>query len=74
MSHTLQRTLEELASASDAADGLRRRDEMMREIVHTEYLAAAIDAEQPIRVSQVSVLVFDRSGHVPVAIMVLGPP
>jgi DNA-binding IclR family transcriptional regulator len=74
MSETLQRNIETLSAGSDAADVLRRRDELMREIVHTEYLATTIDPGASIRVSQISAPVFDRSGAASTAIMLLGPP
>jgi DNA-binding IclR family transcriptional regulator len=69
--HTAQ-TL--LADTPDAVDVLRRRDELLREIVHTEYLPTTIDAESAVRVSQMSAPVFDRLGNVSGAIMMLGPP
>jgi DNA-binding IclR family transcriptional regulator len=68
------RAMDALAAEPDAADVLRRRDELMREIVHTEYLPATIDATGTVRVSQMSAPVFDHTGGVSVALMVLGPP
>jgi DNA-binding IclR family transcriptional regulator len=69
-----ERALTKLAAEPDALDVLRRRDELMREIVHTEYLPARIDGDGKLRLSQMSSPVFDRFGRVTVAIMVLGPP
>jgi DNA-binding IclR family transcriptional regulator len=63
-----------LADEPDALDAQRLRDDMMREIVHTEYLPTAIDHKAMLRVSQMSAPVFDRFGNVPAAIMLLGPP
>lgn len=68
------RAMDALAAEPDAADVLRRRDELMREIVHTEYLTTAIDPAATVRVSQMSAPVFDPTGAVAVALMVLGPP
>jgi DNA-binding IclR family transcriptional regulator len=69
-----QKALSRLADHPDAVDLLRRRDELMREIVHTEYLPTTIDAESTLRVSQMSAPVFDGSGNVACAVMMLGPP
>jgi DNA-binding IclR family transcriptional regulator len=69
-----QKALAELADNPDAVDLLRRRDELMREIVHTEYLPTTIDVESSVRVSQMSAPVFDGAGNVAGAIMMLGPP
>jgi DNA-binding IclR family transcriptional regulator len=69
-----QTALARLADNPDAGDLLRRRDELMREIVHTEYLPTTIDAESTVRVSQMSAPVFDGSGNVACAVMMLGPP
>ena len=46
----------------------------MRQMMHSEYLPAALDdASAPMRVTQMSAPVFDRSGRISVAIIVLGP-
>ena len=46
----------------------------MRQMMHGEYLPAGLDdAGAPLRVTQMSAPVFDRSGRVAVAIMLLGP-
>jgi DNA-binding IclR family transcriptional regulator len=74
MSEKLQSTIETFSAEADAVDVLRRRDELMREIVHTEYLPTTIEAGASIRVSQMSAPVFDRNGAVSTAIMMLGPP
>jgi DNA-binding IclR family transcriptional regulator len=70
----LQNAVKQLATEPDAIDVLRRRDELMREIVHTEYLPTTIDPVSTMRVSQMSAPVFDRYGNTPAAIMLLGPP
>ena len=68
------RAMTSLAAEPDADDVLRRRDALMREIVHTEYLPAAIDPETTVRVSQMSAPVFDSVGRISASIMMLGPP
>jgi DNA-binding IclR family transcriptional regulator len=45
----------------------------MREMVQSEYLPTEIDDNAAPRVSQLSAPVFDRSGRVASAIMMLGP-
>jgi DNA-binding IclR family transcriptional regulator len=70
----LAAALETLTERPDADDARRARDELMRQMMHSEYLPAALDdANVPLRVTQMSSPVFDRSGRVTVAIMVLGP-
>jgi DNA-binding IclR family transcriptional regulator len=69
-----ERALAKLAENPDAVDVLRRRDELIREIVHTEYLPTTIVSDTTMRVSQMSAPVFDRSGRIAAAIMLLGPP
>jgi DNA-binding IclR family transcriptional regulator len=69
-----EKAVKRLAENPDAVDVLRRRDELMREIVHTEYLPTTIDVETTVRVSQMSAPVFDRFSSISTAIMMLGPP
>jgi DNA-binding IclR family transcriptional regulator len=70
----LASALETLTERPDADDARRARDELMRQMMHSEYLPAGLDdADAPLRVTQMSAPVFDRSGRVTVAIMVLGP-
>jgi DNA-binding IclR family transcriptional regulator len=66
--------LETLAERPDADEARRVRDELMRQMMHSEYLPAGLDdTRTPLRVTQMSAPVFDRSGRVAVAIMLLGP-
>jgi DNA-binding IclR family transcriptional regulator len=65
--------LEELLERPDAEDSLRARDAAIHQITHSEYLAVALDGDTLHRVNQMSAPVFDRHGHVAVALMVLGP-
>ena len=64
--------LEKLVSAPDALDARRQRDELIREMSHSEYLATDIDTFTTLRVSQLSAPVFDRAGNVAAMIIVLG--
>jgi DNA-binding IclR family transcriptional regulator len=65
--------LETLASRPDAPDAQRARDELIGEMQHSEYLATDIDESASIRLTQMSAPVFDGSGRVAAAIMLLGP-
>ena len=69
----LAAAVEAIASppASDAAQSAR--DALIREIAHSEYLAADLDARRPLRVGQISAPVFDASGAVTVSLLTLGP-
>lgn len=51
----------------------RTRERAVHALAHTEYLPAALDAQRPYRVSQLSAPVFDHRGAVVLALMVLGP-
>jgi DNA-binding IclR family transcriptional regulator len=65
--------LETLSVRPDADDARRTRDEVMREMVQSEYLPAGLADDVTLRVSQLSAPVFDRAGRVATAIMMLGP-
>ena len=65
--------LETLTAAPEASGARQRRDELIREMVHGEYLATDIDAAATTRLSQMSAPVFDHRGKAVLAIMVLGP-
>jgi DNA-binding IclR family transcriptional regulator len=65
--------LETLTERPDADDARRARDELMRQMTHSEYLPTGLDDGATRRVSQMSAPVFDRSGHISTAIMLLGP-
>jgi DNA-binding IclR family transcriptional regulator len=69
----LARLLDALVDDPRAEQGLRHRDELIRELVHTEFLPSDVEPDRPLRVSQMSAPVFDSSGRVAAAIMVLGP-
>ena len=69
----LMEALETLAAAPEATGARQRRDELIREMVHGEYLATDIDATATTRLSQMSAPVFDHRGRAVLAIMVLGP-
>ena len=65
--------LETLTAEPDALAARHRRDELIREMVHGEYLPTDIDPDATIRLSQMSAPVFDRRGKAVLAIMLLGP-
>jgi DNA-binding IclR family transcriptional regulator len=65
--------LEALVAAPGAPQRLRQRDQLIRELVKTEYLPSDVDARKPLRMSQMSAPVFDRDGRVAAALMLLGP-
>jgi DNA-binding IclR family transcriptional regulator len=69
----LVNALASLVNAPGQRGARSRRDELMREMVHTEYLPTDIDARSTHRVSQMSAPVFDQAGAVVMAIMLLGP-
>ena len=60
--------------ADDSGGGARRaRDEAVRQMTHSEYLAAEIEPDRTVRVAQVSAPVFQADGRVAATIMSLGP-
>lgn len=65
--------LERLVGEPDAAETRRRRDQAMRAMTHSAYLAAEIDADHTVRLTQVSAPVFALGGEVAASIMLLGP-
>lgn len=73
VSPELSDVLEAMVGAPSAPQRLRRRDQLIRELAKTEYLASAVDSARPLRMSQMSAPVFDRDGRVASAIMLLGP-
>ena len=73
VSPALSDLLEGLVTAPGAPQRLRQRDQLIRELVRTEYLPSDVDARKPVRMSQMSAPVFDRDGRVAAALMLLGP-
>ena len=65
--------LERLGGDPDADEARRLRDEAIREMTHSEYLAAEVDPRDSIRLTQVSAPVFQAGGSVAASIMLLGP-
>jgi DNA-binding IclR family transcriptional regulator len=65
--------LERLASHRNVDDARRARDEVVRQMTHSEYLATEIDPDRTVRVVQVSAPVFEPGGRVGATIMLLGP-
>jgi DNA-binding IclR family transcriptional regulator len=65
--------LSTLVSRPSAEHARHTRDEVIAELVHSEYLATDLDATDTLRVSHMSAPVFDRSGHAVSSILLLGP-
>ena len=72
-SPALGRAIETLMNTPDADDARRARDELIREMQHSEYLAGDVENDGSIRLTQMSAPVFDRSGRTVAAVMLLGP-
>jgi DNA-binding IclR family transcriptional regulator len=66
-------TVETLARPPESEDARRARDELIREVMHSAYLATDLDAKSPVRVGQLSAPVFDRRGVVVASLLVPGP-
>lgn len=69
----LAQLIETLASTPASDEALRSRDALIREMMHSGYLAADLDAEHAVRVAQISAPVFDRSGRVTTSLLLSGP-
>lgn len=65
--------IETLASQPASDEAHRVRDELIREMLHSDYLAVDLDFESDVRVSQISAPVFDHRGHVAASLLVPGP-
>jgi DNA-binding IclR family transcriptional regulator len=65
--------LSTLVSQPGAEQARRTRDEVIAELVHSEYLATDLDAIATLRVSHMSAPVFDRAGRAVASILLLGP-
>lgn len=65
--------LERLVGQPDADETQRRRDQAIRFMTHSQYLAAEIDSDRTTRLTQISAPVFEPSGEVAASIMLLGP-
>jgi DNA-binding IclR family transcriptional regulator len=69
----LAETLETLVNTPDAAGVREARDEIIREMRHSEYLPSELDEHATTRVSQISAPVFNEAGRVVASILLLGP-
>lgn len=65
--------LERLADDRNLDAARRARDEAVRQMTHSEYLAGNIDFDGTVRIAQVSSPVFEPDGRVGASIMLLGP-
>jgi DNA-binding IclR family transcriptional regulator len=70
---TLIAALERVAEHAGSEDASQDRDQVARQMTHGEYLLAAIEPDELVRVAQVSAPVFQADGTVGVSIMLLGP-
>lgn len=69
----LSKALDALARDPDSAAARRERDEIMRELAHSEYLPAGLAPAATRRVVQLAAPVFDSSGRVAASLMLMGP-
>lgn len=69
----LAEALEHILGDLDADNARRMRDDAIRTITHSEYLAAEVDPQDATRLTQISAPVFDPGGEVAASIMLLGP-
>jgi DNA-binding IclR family transcriptional regulator len=69
----LIKALKGMAGAGDTGLARRERDEVARQMSHSEYLPTRLDPRGPVRVAQFSAPVFQSDGQVGAAIMLLGP-
>jgi DNA-binding IclR family transcriptional regulator len=60
-------------SSDQAEESLRARNEAIRTVTHSEYLAAEVDPQGTTRLTQVSAPVFAADGTVAASILLLGP-
>ena len=69
----LSEALEHIVGELDAENERRIRDEAIRTITHSEYLAAEVDPRDATRLTQISAPVFRPEGKIAASIMLLGP-
>ena len=67
------KALEQLLGDDEADSAVRLRDEAIRTITHSEYLASEVDPAATTRLTQISAPVFEPGGAVAASIMLLGP-
>jgi DNA-binding IclR family transcriptional regulator len=69
----LAAALERLLNSDEAEETRRLRDEAIRDLTHSEYLASELEPQSTARLTQVSAPVFGTEGEVAASIMLLGP-
>src|SRR5262245_32247281 len=69
----LAEVIDTLASTPETDEARRSRNALMREMMHSRYLAGDLDTEATVRVAQISAPVFDSSGRVTASLLVSGP-
>jgi DNA-binding IclR family transcriptional regulator len=72
-SPALSKALDTLAQDPDSPSARSERDEIMRELAHSEYLPAELEPGAARRVVQLAAPVFDASGRVAASLMLMGP-
>jgi DNA-binding IclR family transcriptional regulator len=69
----LERLLDTDAADETAEETRRLRDEAIRDLTHSEHLAAELDPRTTTRLTQVSAPIFGAGGEIAASIMLLGP-
>lgn len=69
----LAKNVDTLTRSPDSDEARRMRDEVLREMMHSEYLPVDLDTEADFRVGQISAPVFDHRGHVSASLLMPGP-
>jgi DNA-binding IclR family transcriptional regulator len=64
---------ERLLRDPDDDDARRSRDELIRRMAHTEYLAVDVAHDATVQLTHLSAPVFDHDGRAAAAIMIMGP-
>lgn len=62
-----------IASLPESGRASRKRDELLREMMHSEYLAVDDNPDADVQVSQISAPVFDHRGRVTASLLLPGP-
>lgn len=69
----LERLLDSGAAQDSEEEARRLRDEAIRDLTHSEHLAAELDPQTTTRLTQVSAPIFGVGGEINASIMMLGP-
>lgn len=69
----LGKDFESLARSPESNEARRVHDEFIREMMHSDDLPVDLDADENVRVGQISAPVFDPRGRVAASLLVPGP-